>query len=389
MLCKLRIKYLVHYYDDKAPYKIRNYSPAAKNKADYIISALNRIGISVDVISPALTKDGSEDKGGIYTFGDNTIKFFSCINKKNFFFKVISFIKRKTDLLFYLFDNIKKDDIVLVYHSLYFLKEVTLIKKIKRFKLLLETEEIYGDVLQSDKIVSKEIKFFKNADAYIFPTQLLNKKINVLHKPYVIIHGTYQVEPNMQECIFDNNLQSTKSGIIHCVYAGTLDPRKGGAIAAATAAADLSSDYYIHILGFGTEKEIYEMNKLVEDLAERCCCKVTYDGLLSGDEYIKFLQSCDIGLSTQDPTASFNDSSFPSKILSYMANGLRVVSIRIPAVETSAIGNYMNYYEKQTFQEIAEAIKNVNFNDEYDGREIISALDKKFLKDLKGLLEAI
>ena len=72
-----------------------------------------------------------------------------------------------------------------------------------------------------------------------------------------------------------------------------------------------------------------------------------------------------------------------------MANGLRVVSIRIPAIEKSAIGDYMYYYDKQTPEEIAKAIMRVDLNDGYNGREIIKKLDEKFTKELKGLLESL
>ena len=70
-----------------------------------------------------------------------------------------------------------------------------------------------------------------------------------------------------------------------------------------------------------------------------------------------------------------------------MANGLRVVSIRIPAIEGSAVGKYMYYYDKQTPEEIAKAIMAVNINDDYDGRSIISQLDAEFQHDLAKLLE--
>ena len=105
------------------------------------------------------------------------------------------------------------------------------------------------------------------------------------------------------------------------------------------------------------------------------------------EDYIRFIQSCDIGLSTQNPKAAFNSTSFPSKILSYMANGLRVVSIRIPAIETSAVGKYMYYYEEQQPKEIAKAIMSVNMNDDYNGRKIISNLDTEFYKNIAKLLE--
>lgn len=176
--------------------------------------------------------------------------------------------------------------------------------------------------------------------------------------------------------------------MIHCVYAGTLDSRKGGAAAAVAAAEYLPSNYHVHILGFGSEKEKNGMRDSVAEIALKTKARVSYDGLLSGERYIRFIQSCDIGLSTQDPSAAFNTTSFPSKILSYMANGLRVVSIRIPAVEKSNVGNMLYYYDKQTPIEIAKAILSVNVQDGYDSRETIMELDKKFQKEIKKLLGA-
>lgn len=137
------------------------------------------------------------------------------------------------------------------------------------------------------------------------------------------------------------------------------------------------------------EKCIVFMQELVDKLAKTCECGVTYEGCLSGEEYIRFIQSCDIGFSTQNPDAAFNATSFPSKILSYMANGLRVVSIRIPAITTSAIGDYMYYYDEQTLEQIAEAVMEIDLSDGYDGRKIIEQLDKKFKRDMEELLSNV
>lgn len=61
--------------------------------------------------------------------------------------------------------------------------------------------------------------------------------------------------------------------------------------------------------------------------------------------------------------------------------------LKWPAIETSATGKYMYYYDEQTPEMIANAIKSVDMNDDYNGREIISELDLQFKKDLKLLLE--
>lgn len=66
------------------------------------------------------------------------------------------------------------------------------------------------------------------------------------NRPYIVINGTYKTEVDKSVSFNDSK--------IHCIYAGTFDEIKGGA-AAAVAAEFLPSNYHIHILGFGTEKQ--------------------------------------------------------------------------------------------------------------------------------------
>lgn len=109
--------------------------------------------------------------------------------------------------------------------------------------------------------------------------------------------------------------------------------------------------------------------------------------MLSGEEYIRFIQSCDIGLSTQNPDAAFNATSFPSKILSYLSNGLRVVSIRIPAIEGSDVGDKLFYYDEQTPKQIADAILSVDMAQAYDSRSDIVDLSNKFQNELMLMMK--
>lgn len=354
---------------------------AAQNKIDYITASLNKNGFQIELVSASLMNSASFVCGKVEAIKDGVIlKTFDSLPSGNAFKR---FIRRKhiyAQLKKYLKENLSVGDTVIIYHSLGYYKLYEWLKRKLGVNVVLEVEEIYSDVGKTRFVTrEKEVKSFSYADAYIFPTRLLDEAINVDKKPTVVIHGTYGVEKECGEPFAD--------GKVHVVYAGTFDPRKGGAAAAAAAGQFLSCGYHIHILGFGTEDDKRNLLKTIEDVSKKSECIVTYDGLKSGSEYIEFIQSCDIGLSTQNPAAAFNATSFPSKILSYMSNGLRVVSIRIPAIEDSAIGEYMYYYDEQTPEKIAEAIKMVDLNDGYDGRKIIKELDEKFTKELKELLE--
>ena len=362
---------------------------AATNKMSYIIDVLAESGYCVEIISASSNKRGERNVGGTRQIGDNvSLTTFSSNFGKNRFARVVKrriFFNR---LKSYLKKQVAEGDTVLIYHSLGYYKLYKWLMTQLKANVILEAEEIYTDVGKTRFVTrEKEERALSYANAYIFPTRLLDEKVNKAHKPSVIIHGTYGVEAD-RECKFDDaEFHDQDKRTIHCVYAGTFDPRKGGAIAAAAAAEYLPSNYHVHILGFGSGVEIQNMKDAIADISSRSKAKVTYDGLLSGEDYIRFIQSCDIGLSTQNPDAAFNATSFPSKILSYMANGLRVVSIRIPAIEDSAIGKYMYYYDTQTPEEIARAIMTVDVVDDHDGRKIISQLDAGFRSELVKLLE--
>lgn len=370
------------YYNSTNSSERRNAVLSSVNKMNYICEALENNGYNTEIVSASGATEKKFCKSKKVKLTDKTtLKLFSSLPRLNRIVSVIDRVILKTKLFLYMIKNTNKDSIVMVYHSLGYMSLVKRLKKLKGFKLIIEAEEIYGDVIGDEKTSQKEYEFFKIADAFIFPTELLSEKVNTEKKPEVIIYGTYHIEKELPKLFSD--------GKTHCVYAGTLDPRKGGAIASAESALFLNENYHIHILGFGNEKEKAETLNTIDSISKKSKAKITYDGLLSGEEYIKFIQSCDIGLSTQNPNGKYNDTSFPSKILSYMANGLRVVSIRIPAIEKSAVGKFMYYYDEQTPENIAKAIKSIDFSEEYDSRKTIGVLDKAFICDLKTMLKGL
>ena len=373
----MNYKFITYYSDDKDR---GNSFLAATNKLDYIFSCLGKLGHTVAVLSESSVSLNGKilPKKDAIINGVVKIKYPIAFPGKNLIQKIIRKLFSSFLLKRFLNRNLNCGETVFIYHSVTDHKYLSKLIKRKKLNVILEVEEIYGDVSNNQKLRQREMEFFKCANSYLFPTQLLDKAINKSGKPSVIIHGTYNVEKDYGEKFNDER--------IHCVYAGTFDPRKGGAAAAAEAAEYLDDRYQIHILGFGSEKDREVLIHQINDLQCKTRCKLTFEGLKSGAEYIRFIQKCDIGLSTQNPDAAFNNTSFPSKILSYMANGLRVVSIRIPAIECSAIGDYISYYDEQTPQKIAEAIMHVNMNDKNNSKEIIAELNKKFRKEINDLI---
>ena len=145
----------------------------------------------------------------------------------------------------------------------------------------------------------------------------------------------------------------------------------------------LPENYHIHICGFGTDEDTKQVKELIATASKKTKAMVTYDGLKKGREFIEFLQRCHIGLSTQKPEGSYNDTSFPSKVLTYIANGLSVVSVRLPVLEASSIQDATSFFDIAKGNSLAKAIQNVESKDNH---KMIQQLDNNFKNTIKNIL---
>ena len=293
--------------------------------------------------------------------------------------KVVRLIWQKIVIYIFLLKRIKRNSLILVSHSVSLSLPIRVMKKVKGCEVILQVEEIYADVEGNKKYNRKERKLFECADAYLFPTIELNDIINISEKPYVLIHGIYKSESRRKGIGKDEK--------IHCIYAGTFNKTKGGVYAAIKCAQYLDENYAMHIIGFGTEKEIKSVTHLITEVQKKTKCSIIYDGLKQGEDFIRYLQSCDIGLSTQNPAGLYNKTSFPSKVLTYMANNLKVVSYKLEVLQNSSINKYIYYYEDYDPKTIAEVIKKAAKDKTICYAGIIDNLDAKFAREIKELFE--
>lgn len=358
----------------------RMVSLAAVTKMDYIASVLNRLGKSVRFVSMAGPARGSSSKGGTFNLSDEvSLTLWPARPKGGKLNGLINYIQLRRHTEAFL-DSLGPDDTVICYHSLEFCELLPRAKRRAGFKLILEVEELYSDVTGKASDLDRERKSFEAADAFIFPTQLLAEKVVASGRPYTLCSGIYEAAPHLSE--------KRNDGLTHVVYAGTLDPRKGGAAAAAAAGAFLDASYAFHILGGGSEAQVASIEKAVEiaNVSSKGC-KITYEGLKSGREFDKFVQSCHIGLSPQNPTADFNASSFPSKVFMYLANGLNVVSVDLPVFE-GEFRDALTLCPDNMPETLARAIEKAARVPKPSPKELLARLDEGFAQGLKTVLEA-
>ena len=288
--------YYLTYYQPKSITDLKlKISPAGQQKSAYLIEKLDNIGKEYTVICLAEsdTKDGSHrtiefnmSKHGKFVLWKEFAKPNKVAGKLHYYY-------RRQQLKQFL-SGLNPCDTVIAYHSLQTADIFYTYKRKKGFKFVLELEEIYQDVVNCGaQKAAWERKVITAADGYILATEALSKEIPA-GRPYIVVNGTYHSEPEREGCFND--------GKVHCVYAGTFDPTKGGA-AAAAAAEFLPENYHVHILGFGTEEQKKQLQESIASVQKKTKCTLTYDGLKSGEEYIQFLQKCHIGLCTQIPDA--------------------------------------------------------------------------------------
>lgn len=374
------VYYIGYYNCENIANEARVASPPAMNKMGYVITALDEVvKDEAMVVSPCETQAHRYVKGSISKIANRvSLKTFGSFHSKCKGIRILGHEWTKLQFLLFLLRRVKPTDTVIVYHSLALMRIVKALKNIKKCHLIIEVEELYSDVAEDERLREKEIRYLQKADKYIVITELLNEQVNLQNKPKIISHGTYRTVPKYGEKFED--------GKIHLVYAGSFNPIKGGALSAIDAAEFLDDRYVLHILGKGTNTHIKIVKDKIAEISQKTNCRIVFEGYKTGKEFDAFIQSCHIGLSTQQPDGKYNASSFPSKILMYMSNGLPVVSIRIPAVDTSDVKDCVFYYETPVAKSIADAIMQVPLHDCRDCFRRLDELHGAFTESLRSFV---
>ncbi len=349
-------------------------NPPSGQKQDYIIQTLVDIGYRVNYVSFSESRNNRFYRARKKKLSEN-VTFFLTPNvpgkyRESFAFRWFSHL--------YAARQIKKGDILLVYHTNGMRND--LLRRLadrKGMKFVYEVEELYEYVHETvDEIKAKdELEFLQCPDAYLFCTQTLCERVNLKHLPYAVVEGYYRY--------VRSDIPKWNDGKIHCVYGGIIDAVKGGAIRAVRAAKYLPKNYVVHLLGYG---DIGSLKEEIEKNKSETVCDIAYEGLKNGQDYIKFISKCDIGLCLQDFSASYNAVSFPSKLVMYLSCGLRPIAPKIEQLTNSRLSENIVFYSEDTPQAIADAILQIDPDQTTGIREMMDRADKTFVADLRTLL---
>lgn len=362
--------------------------PSAITKIDYIKSVLKEIGCNVILYS--LAEGDYTDKCFFYRQKkvsiDNSeeVLFISTWIRSNLFLKFFSRIWMWIQLLYYLLFKVHKNDRVILYHSLAIKPVIIFLKKwlgAKR-ELIVEVEEIFSAVYRYDSIkIQKEIEYIQAISSKnIVVNELMMDKCG-LHNDFAVCYGSYNIVNRKK-----NQVLKTDDNKIHVVYAGVIGEKGTDAFLAVKIADALPRNYRVHILGYGTDVNIEDLKRNIEKVnSKHQDVVVSYDGCLSGDDYIEFLQGCQLGLCTRTLEDEYSDYTFPSKVLVYLGNNVLPVCTPIRCIQRSQISRSVVFSNDTSVDSIVNSILSIS-SFSVDNSAILKKLHSRFTDEMSRIV---
>ncbi|MGN0561788.1 MAG: hypothetical protein ACI4K6_03200 [Candidatus Fimenecus sp.] len=373
--------YYVGHYADEQNTDMYKFAVPAKAKMDYIIQAMHEVGFSVTVwsLSDSRHKRICLPKR-VVTADGTQIAYIFAVRVSGKITSLLSRVLKNLQLLWYILRYVQAEDTVMVYHSLAFMKGVSVARRLKKFRLVMDIEELYAHSWGwSAEKRAQEEHFLEQADGYLLVNDTIANTVQIGGKPSAVVYGAYTV-PQKRDVHFDDDR-------IHIVYAGTIEETKCGAFTALETSAFLTPHYKMHILGFGRPQTIEKLKTRVSEINTQLgYTAVSYDGFLQGQAFSDFLMKCRIGISSYIMEADFANNVFPSKLLTYVAHDLTVVTGYSEAFARAAVSENWVYYYEYKPQAIAQAVLQVDLSKKEQNRDLVCRLHQKFVEELPFVL---
>lgn len=388
----MRTIHYISFYLNQSEIDDRELVVPVQSKVSYIIDAIKKSGFCIQVVSTALanTKTKFSRKKNITIDPSETHIYLSAIGSKSAFLRKFRSVYMQMKLFLYLMRNINKNDVIIFYHSLSYMKVIKLFNKIRKNKIILELNDLYALHFTSEKsifrIKKKELSLFKIPDSFIFASPFMTDLIEI-QKPFILSYGSYKK-------VQLNHKNDDKK--IHIIYSGVIENLRNAANLAAYSAKYLTEDFIIHIAGYGNDENVNKFIALCDLINKEIGREgVIFHGLLMGSEFDLLLNKCKIALNCHSYTEIDlwkSKYSFPSKIPLNMSYDLYLVSHNMDVISKSPFAEFCTFYNNFTPEAIASAIiessKKINNNIKniYTPKDLIKNLDDIFVDDLKNLI---
>lgn len=377
--------YYVGYYDiPRDGQYIRSVSPAAVRKMDYIIQALCELGENVTVVSPAITDSPDANTGLrplVESIGEHCdLVCAPMLPIRNARLQSINARFARVWLKHYLCDHVQKDDVVILYHVPALAPAISASLKKIGYKFILELEEIYAKVWKLSKAEKKNeasLIAMSNGRAIVV-SEALKERVGFDHA--LVSYGSYKA--------YSGPIHSTDKGgaPIQLVFSGGIEKIRGGAFVALEVIRKLPARYSLTISGNVEVGSKDELMRLIQEInAKKGFSCVKYVGLLPQDQFDDLLLNADIALNLQRE-GEYGGFLFPSKILTYLAYELPVVTTPGESICKSSLSDQLFITDDYQIDTIIQTIEAMDLSKQHNYRQTLQKMDAEFKKSLRELI---
>ena len=321
---------------------------AADIKVGYVADVAKEAGYDVQIF--ALNKTRGKGRQKVKTTAQNgiRIKHISSWGSENKLTKILNRLSFYMQIWRYFMWEVKKEDTVLLYHSMRTTPFLAFLQKFRKIPVILEVEEIYACSAEGvQPYYQKEIDAIRKYRDFIFVNDYIPKELKIPEANWIALYGVYRPVSG----------EKTEHEGKKVLYAGAIERLNKGAFTAVEAARYLPADYKLYILGKGEPRDMEALTGNIEAVNKACGREVArYDGFRSGEELDRYMLDCDIGLGTYPILASYSNYIFPSKLVSYMCRRLKVVTGRSECYEHTPFASQWFFYDANDGESIAKAI---------------------------------
>lgn len=374
------IHYLGPYSDPAHADRNLLVQPSGVAKMNYILSSLQNSGFKVSLFSTAPTNNNffcHYSKEVNNTEENITVIYPGVFGGPTIIFKIISRLWSLAQMFLYLI-KVRADEDVLIYHVYQYRFVISLIRIIKKKRLIFEVEEVYNVLWRSSKRrQEKEMRYLRTASAYILVNDLIAGQIGVTNKPGIVCYGDYRQLPVSPK---------ESDGLIHLVFSGLIETGHTGVYYSLEAVRRLpGGKYMLHISGYGDKEAIDQMNSRIREINEELGREaIVFHGFLNDGYHLRLISTFHIGLATTGFDRQESLYMFPSKILIYLRANLSVVASPMACIESSRLNKVVVLSADNSPGAIADAIMAAG-DCATDCTGILKELDSEFKRGLKAL----
>lgn len=346
----MRVLYIASVFDEdclKNRFDGKPVLPYAANKYNTLLfEGIVKNGIKTDVLSVVPINRSIYKKvlfNGYTVRKENlTIRFLSQIN--------LPILKNVLNILNGFFGTLfAPKDSVIIYDVLVVSASIGALwaSKLRRFKTVGIVTDLpkFQPISKSAFMLKANDKIVSYSDAYIFLTEQMNKEVNILNKPYLVLEG--HANEDMKNKVHESFSGDEK----RVIYAGALEKIYGIEMLCKAFIDIALPGEYLHIYGNGDYAE--ELSILSEEHKN-----IIYHGNRPNHEIVEAELNATLLVNPRPTDGEYTRFSFPSKTLEYMVSGTPVLSSRLEGIPKE-YEDYIFYFDENTPQSLGKKMRSI------------------------------